>query len=107
MELNINDKKIKIYLYDTFFLKLKGLALKKNKINYGICLKRCNSIHTFFMFQNIDICMTDKNNKIIYLKSNLGKNKIVLPKRNGYFTYELPLNTVSNLKLNDKIKIEE
>ena len=76
---------------------------KKEKINYGIRLKKCNSIHTFFMKQNIDVCITTKDNRILYKEENIEKNKIILPIKNGYYTYELPLNTVKYL--NKKINI--
>ena len=80
---------VEIKLCKSFTSKLFGLMFKKN-FKYGICLKRCNSIHTFFMKENIDIIMTDKDNKIIYIKNNLKKNKIIWPKKKVYYTYELP-----------------
>lgn len=107
MQLTINNKKINIITYDTFIPKLKGLMLKKDKIKNIYRFKKCNSIHTFFMKQNIDICITDKNNKILYLKENLEKNKIILPIKKGYYTYEMPLNTAKYLKINNKLKIED
>ena len=104
MYIIINNKRLNINIYKSFYKKLKGLMFKKETIKEGYLFINCNSIHTFFMKQNIDICITDKNNKIIYLKENLSKNKIILPKKKGYFTYELPLNTVKYLKLNDTLK---
>lgn len=74
---------------DNFFNRLIGLMFRKN-INYGLCFKRCNSIHTFFMRENIDIIMADKNNKILFIYNNFKRNKIILPKRHVYYTYELP-----------------
>ena len=74
---------------------------KIKKINYGLCFPKCNSIHTFFMFQTIDIIMTDKNNKILHLYPNFKPNKIILPKKDVYYTYELPINYITNLKIND------
>ena len=61
------------------------------------------------MKENIDICITDKDNNIIYLKENLSKNKAILPIKKGKYVYEFPINTISkyNLKLNDKIKVTE
>ena len=82
--------------------KFKGLMFKKN-INYGIKMK-CNGIHTFFMKENIDVILTDKKGKILYIIKNLKPNRIILPKKNVYYTYELPPNNIKNLKLNDYIK---
>ena len=102
MYLIYKNNKLKIYEYKTFFKKLFGLMNKKN-ISYGI------RINTFFMKENIDICITDKDNNIIYLKENLNKNKVILPIKKGKYVYEFPINTISkyNLKLNDKIKVTE
>lgn len=95
--------KIDIYEAKTFKERLFGLMFKKN-INYGLLFKNCNSIHTFFMKENIDVVMTDKNNKVIYIKKNMKKNRIILPKKNAYKTYEFPANFIKNLKVNDKLK---
>ena len=93
----INNKKIKECV--TFKEKFLGLMFKKN-INYGLKI-RCNGIHTFFMKESIDVILTDKKGKILYIYKNLKPNKIILPKKNVYFTYELPANTITNLKVND------
>lgn len=87
-------KDIEIKICTNFFNKLIGLMFKKN-FNYGLCLKKCNSIHTFFMLKKIDVIMTNKENKILYIFNNLGPCRIILPKKNVYYTYEIPngLNT--------------
>lgn len=99
-----NKKEIKLYIYKNIFKRVIGFMFKRD-INYAICFPRCNSIHTFFMKENIDVYMTDKNNRVLYIYKNLGKNKIILPKRKVYNTYELPVNML-NLKINDYIKIK-
>lgn len=107
MNIKINNKIIKINILKTFLKKLKGLMFKKETIKEGYLFINCNSIHTFFMKQNIDLCITDKNNKIIFIKENIPKNKIIWPIKHGYYTYELPLNTVKYLKINETIKKEK
>ena len=104
MYLIINNKKYKINDYSNIINKTKGLMFKKEKIKDIYLFKKCNAIHTFFMKQNIDICMIDKNNKIIYLESNVKKNKIII-KKEAYSTLECPLNTIKYLKLEEKIDI--
>ena len=98
--------KIKIYEAKTFKQRLFGLMFKKN-IDYCLLFKKCNSIHTFFMKEKIDVVMTDKNNKIIYIKKNMKRNRIILPKKNVYYTYELPSNFIKDLKINDQLKIRD
>ncbi|MDD6878685.1 MAG: DUF192 domain-containing protein [bacterium] len=97
MYIVIDNRKIKLLYADTFIKKLIGLTFKKN-INY--CLRfRCNGIHTFFMKENIDVILTDKNNNILYTYKDLSKNRIIFPKKKVYYTYELPKNTIKkNIK---------
>ncbi len=104
MKLIYQNKKIDIYECKTFFRRLKGFMGKKN-INYAICFNRCNSIHTFFMKENIDVIMCDKDNNILYFYKNLPKNKIILPKKNVYKVIETP-NNYFNIKINTKIRME-
>lgn len=99
-----NDKKLEIKICNKFFNRFLGLMFKKN-FNYGLCFPKCNSIHTFFMRENIDIIMTDKNYNILYIFKNLKPNKIILPKKNIYYTFELPINKF-NFKINEKLKVE-
>ena len=98
--MKINNIEIKDYY--KFKDKFKGLIFKKS-INYGIRL-RCNGIHTFFMKEHIDVILTNKENKILYIIKNLKPNKIIFPKKNVYYTYELPINNIRNLKVGDIIK---
>ena len=78
----------------------------KTNINYALLFKRCSSIHTFFMKENIDVIMLDKENNIKYYYKNLEKNKIILPKKGASKTIELPINTF-DFKINEKIIIQE
>ena len=96
---------IKVIEAKSFKDRLFGLMGKKN-IDYCMLFKRCNSIHTFFMKENIDVVMTDKNNMVIYLKKNLKRNRIILPKKNVYQTYEFPNNFIKELKKGDILNIK-
>ena len=102
MELLLNENKISIKKCFRFKDKLLGLMFKKN-FNYGIVLEKCSSIHTFFMKESIDVIMTDKNYKVKYIYNNLKKNKIILPKKGIYYTFELPSNT-NTYKIGEKLK---
>lgn len=66
--------------------RLFGFILYKNED--VLCFPKCNSIHTFFMSFNIDVVMTDKEKKILYIFKNVKPYKIILPKKNVYYTYE-------------------
>ena len=100
--INIEGILYKLKICTSFKDRLIGLSFKKHITNCYM-FPRCNSIHTFFMFKNIDIIITDKNNKIIFIKKNLKPWKIILPKKNGYYTYELPSGSINNLSIGDHI----
>ena len=97
--------KIKVYEAKTFKQRLFGLMFKRN-INYCLLFKKCNSVHTFFMKEKIDVVMTDKNNKVLYIKKNMKKNRIILPKKGVYNTYEFPNNFIKDLEINETLKIK-
>lgn len=105
MKIVYGDKSIKVIECRSFFSRLKGFMFKRN-IDYALLFNRCNSIHTFFMKENIDVIMCDKNNNIIYYFNNLNKNKIIWPKRKVYKAIELPVNYFE-IELNRKIKVEK
>lgn len=68
---------------DRFF----GLMFKKN-IDVIMRFDKCNSIHTFFMYSPIDVYMTDKNGRVLFVFKGLSSNKVILPKKNVHRTYE-------------------
>ena len=65
----------------------------KKNIDKILCFPKCNSIHTFFMFDKIDVIMTDKNFNIKYFYKNLKPWRLILPKKGIYYTFEFPKNT--------------
>ena len=101
MKLILDNKKIELKDCINFKDKLIGFMFKTN-INYCIRFK-CKSIHTFFMRENIDVIITNKNNIVLYVYNSLSKNKIII-KKDAYYFYELPNNT-NTYKINDKIRI--
>ena len=102
MKLIYNNKEINIINCKSFYTRLKGFMFVK-KIDHALLFNNCNSIHTFFMKSNIDVIMCDKDNNILYFYHNLGKNKIILPKKKVYKTIELPVDYF-DIKINDKVK---
>lgn len=70
-----------------------GLMFKKN-ITCGLLFKNCKSIHTFFMFDEIDVIATDKDDNIIKKYKNLKPWKILIAPKSTKNIYELPKNTI-------------
>lgn len=101
MKIIINKKIYDVKECNNIFTRFKGMMFLKKKINYCYCFKHCNSIHTFFCLQNLDIIMCDKNNNVLHIYKNIHPWKIILPKKNVYYTYEFSTNVLDNI---DKIK---
>lgn len=108
MYLILNNNKIPIKKALSFKEKLTGLSLKEN-INYGLYIPNCNHIHTFFMYEDIDVLYLNENNMIIY------KYMAMPPKRtfkvyediNKTSVLELPKYTSKNLKIGDTLVFED
>ena len=92
-------KNMEIKEATTFFQKLKGLMFKRN-FNYILKLKT-NGIHTFFMKTNIDVILTDKKGKVLYIYKNIKPNRIILPKKHVKYTYETKEGYLKDIKIND------
>ena len=103
MKIVINNDKFNIEIADTFKKRLFGLMGKKN-IKTGLFFPKTRSIHTFFMKEDIDVIMIDKENKVVYFKMNLKKNRIRIKKK-AYHTIELPHNSLNKININDKLTI--
>lgn len=94
MNVIINNKKYDVKNCKNLFSKFKGMMFLRKKTNTCYRFKKCNSIHTFFCLQNLDIIMCDKNNNILFKYKNLKPNRIILPKKNVYYTYEFSSNMI-------------
>lgn len=106
MQLSYNKKKIELVNCRSFYSRLKGFMFDKD-INKALLFDKCNSIHTFFMFCNIDVIMCNKENTIIKYYNNLAKNKVILPKKAVTKVYEMPVNYFNNVKIGDKMEVIE
>lgn len=91
MKLIFEDKEINLTECKSFYSRLKGFMFSRG-INKALLFDKCNSIHTFFMKENIDVIMCDKDNKILFYYNNLGTNKIILPKKGVSKVFETPSN---------------
>ncbi len=103
MKIIINKQEFNVDIANTFSKRLVGL-MGKRKITKGLFFPKTGSIHTFFMKENIDVIMIDKNNSVIYYQKNLSKNKIIIKKK-AYHTIELPCNSINKINIGDKLTI--
>lgn len=86
---------IKIKEANSFISRFKGLMFKRDKIDYGLLFKNTNGIHTFFMFQSIDVILFDKDFNMLFSYSDVKPWKIILPKKRVKHTLELPSGTIN------------
>lgn len=86
-------KNIEIKEAKGIYKRFIGLMFKRN-INYGLLFKNCKSIHTFFMFEEIDVITTDESDNIIKEYKNVKPWRILFAPKGSKNVYELPKNTL-------------
>lgn len=91
MKLVFKDKEINLTECTSFYSRFRGFMFTRG-INKALLFDKCNSIHTFFMKESIDVIMCDMNNKILFYYKNVGKNKVILPKKGVRKVFETPNN---------------
>ena len=104
MKLVYKNKDIDLYECKNFFSRLKGFMFTIN-IDKALLFDRCNSIHTFFMKENIDVIMCDKDNRVLFFYKDLSRNKIILPKKGVTKVFETPSNYF-DIVINEKVMIK-
>ena len=89
MKLVFKNKDLELKECKSFNSRLLGFMFKKN-INSALLFDKCDSIHTFFMKENIDVIMCDKDNTILFFYKDLPNNKIIWPKKGVRKVFETP-----------------
>jgi uncharacterized membrane protein (UPF0127 family) len=99
---------IPIKFANSYFSRLKGLMFKKN-INYGLVFnmehsknKQTSSIHTFFMFNDIDVYFIDNEMKIFEI-ARLSPWKVYIPSKKARYILEFKKDSLKSLNLKDEI----
>ncbi len=105
MYLKVKNKKIEIQTLNTFWERFRSLKFVFEPLDYGICFIKKRFKNTYFFCQKVDVVLTDQNHTILYLYQGLNTEKILFPKKNVYYTYFLPLNTVKFLKLGEQLPL--
>ena len=85
---------LEIKIAKSFKDRLIGLMFKKN-INYGLLFKRCKSIHTFFMLDEIDVVAADNNDNVIKTYKKVKPWRVIIAPRGTKMIYELPKGTIN------------
>lgn len=98
---------MEIKIAKSFYDRMMGFMGKTN-ITYGILFPKCNSIHTFFMKEEIDVIGLNQRNEIIFLERKVSKNKIIKINTEIKKTsiLELPKNTSLSFRIGDTLFFE-
>lgn len=107
MKVEINRRSIPIHILTNRWDRIKGYMWKLDPIKEGLCYPKKRYFSTYFYCQNIDLVMTDKNYKVLYLYPNLRSEKRILFKRKVYYTFVLPVGSCQNLKISDILDVKE
>ena len=106
MYLFVSQKKIIVKECKSFYSRFMGLMFKKD-FDYGLRFPKCNSIHSFFMKQNISVIMTDKDNRILYIDPVVKPWSVILPRKDVYYVYEFPVCDLSSFHVGDVLEVFE
>ncbi|OKY54318.1 DUF192 domain-containing protein [Megasphaera cerevisiae] len=86
---------VRLYVADSFWERLRGLLGTKQLPDHtGLLLKKCNSIHMFFMRYALDIVYVDRNFQIIKLVHNVRPWQISGCWKAAH-TIEVPVGTIA------------
>lgn len=69
--LHAGSHRIKIYVADRFFTRLRGLIGHKLKEDEGLLLIPCNQIHCMFMSYPIDVVYLDEKRQVIRIDRDM------------------------------------
>lgn len=105
MYIKVKNRKIKLEEANTFWERLKGLKFVLGPLEYGVRFPNKKSSNTNFLFEKIDVILTDKEEKILYLIENLGTEKKIRRKKDVYNTYFVPKETVKDLKIGEVLDL--
>lgn len=95
MHVLVGRKKFNLIDCVDFYSRFKGLMFTKD-FDYCMRFSKCNSIHTFFMYTDIDVVMTDKNDNVLFIFRNVKPYRVILPKKGVYSVYEFPGGSIKN-----------
>lgn len=101
MYIMVNRKKIKIREVKGFKERFKSLKFEFKTLDYALKFSNVRWFDTYFFVQKIDICITNSNDIIVYMKSNVDTERWFFPKKNGRNIYFLPLGTCDKLNVGD------
>ena len=102
MTIQINHQTFMIKICKTFISRCIGMMGKKKTSSTGLYFPKCNSLHTFFMKQNIDIIMVNKKAQIVAFYQNVKPWHIVYCKK-AVACYEFSTGILTTIMVGDTV----
>lgn len=106
MYINLKSKDINIKVCNNYLNRLVGYMFHFDPIINGLYFPDCNGIHTMFLYQPIDVAMTDDNNKILYLYQSVKPWHVIVEKE-AKNTYEFASGMLEDYSVGDILKVKE
>ena len=103
MYIKVNNKKLNLVELKTFKERFKSLKFNFETLNYAIKFPNKKVLNTIFFVQKVDVMITDKDEKIIYLENKVESERYFIHKFGGRNIYLLPLGTAAKLEIGKKI----
>lgn len=105
MYIKIKNKKIPLKEANTFWERLKGLKFVLGPLTYGVRFPNKKSSNTNFLFEKVDVILTDENEKILFLFDKVGTERKIRRRKGVCNTYFLPVGSISNFEVGDTLNI--
>lgn len=105
MYIKFKKKKIEIIELKSLWEKFRGLKFVLEPIDYGVKFSNKKFVSTYFLCQKVDVVLTDKDEKILYLYESVKSEKYILPKPKVNNVYFLPLGTIRLLEVGKKLEL--
>ena len=106
VKIKVGKKVYDIIFLNTFWLKLKSLKFFLDPIEDIYMLKK-KGLSTYWFCQKIDVIMTDKENKILYIYKKFRTDSFIFPKRKVSYIYLAPIGVSDYFKVGDEFKVKE
>ena len=94
-----NNKGPEISVADSYFLRLRGLIGRSAAELGGLMIKPCNSIHTFFMKEAIDVVYLDREGLVLRVDRVVEPSRICRSERKAKAVLELPCGMAEELMI--------
>ena len=88
----------------TFISRAKGL-IGVSKFDFVLWIKRCNSIHTFFMKIPIDVVFVNKHLVVKKIYKNLKPWKFVFPILKASSVFEMTPGLANRISVGDRLNV--